>query len=371
MKTKILFISMFTLLSIGLINAQLKVKSTGRTIAGPEPADLINNDPDGIINLHVIGKGEVGSQGKIAFGDFGRAPGSFNVVVGEWDNYDSDRLWLHGKLGTYFTSNSSGTNIIAYYNASEGDMFKFNCDVYSKGVLLASDARFKTNVNKLDNSLSQLCKLNGVSYNLKPRTLSFSNNSLKSASASKNASLTEKEIKDKAYFESLSKKLEQNSTKRMGFIAQDLQKVFPDLVSTDSTGYMYVDYIGLVPIIVEALKEQQSTIETQNEKIKDLESKLSKMTGAANSSSIGQLFHNSPNPFNTNNEIKYYLPQSVINATLYIYDMQGSQVKSIAIQQRNNGSITINGSELKAGMYIYSLIADGKEVDTKRMILTQ
>ena len=32
---------------------------------------------------------------------------------------------------------------------------------------------------------------------------------------------------------------------------------------------------------------------------------------------------------------------------------------------------TINGSELQPGLYIYTLVADGKEVDTKRMILTE
>ena len=36
-----------------------------------------------------------------------------------------------------------------------------------------------------------------------------------------------------------------------------------------------------------------------------------------------------------------------------------------------NLSITINGSELMSGMYIYTLIADDKEIDTERMILTQ
>jgi len=34
-------------------------------------------------------------------------------------------------------------------------------------------------------------------------------------------------------------------------------------------------------------------------------------------------------------------------------------------------SITIKGSELNPGMYLYTLIVDGKEVDTKRMILTE
>lgn len=40
------------------------------------------------------------------------------------------------------------------------------------------------------------------------------------------------------------------------------------------------------------------------------------------------------------------------------------------VTERNNASIKINGKELAAGMYIYSLIAENKEIDSKRMILT-
>ena len=36
-----------------------------------------------------------------------------------------------------------------------------------------------------------------------------------------------------------------------------------------------------------------------------------------------------------------------------------------------NGKLTLNGSELEAGMYLYSLIVNGEEVSTKRMILTR
>ena len=58
-------------------------------------------------------------------------------------------------------------------------------------------------------------------------------------------------------------------------------------------------------------------------------------------------------------------------ADLYIYDMQGKQVKRITVSDRGESAVTLHGSELQAGMYIYALIADGQEVDSKRMILTK
>jgi len=50
--------------------------------------------------------------------------------------------------------------------------------------------------------------------------------------------------------------------------------------------------------------------------------------------------------------------------------MNGTQLKSIELHPKGNGSITINGGEFNAGMYIYTLIADGQVIDTKQMILT-
>ena len=83
------------------------------------------------------------------------------------------------------------------------------------------------------------------------------------------------------------------------------------------------------------------------------------------------LEQNIPNPFSDNTRIDMYLPESVSNATLYIYNMQGKQIKTFNIQERGNTSVTINGYTLDAGMYLYTLIADGKEVDTIKMILTK
>jgi len=51
--------------------------------------------------------------------------------------------------------------------------------------------------------------------------------------------------------------------------------------------------------------------------------------------------------------------------------MQGVQINSYAINERGYSSIKIQGNELKPGMYLYTLIVDGKEVGTKRMILTE
>lgn len=83
------------------------------------------------------------------------------------------------------------------------------------------------------------------------------------------------------------------------------------------------------------------------------------------------LFQNNPNPFSSITEIKYFVPQETNSAILYVFDMKGVIIKTLPIVSKGQGIISINGYELNPGMYIYSLLVDGKEVDTKRMILTE
>ena len=53
---------------------------------------------------------------------------------------------------------------------------------------------------------------------------------------------------------------------------------------------------------------------------------------------------------------------------LSVFDTNGGQLKSIQISERGKGNVTIQGAEFSAGMYLYTLMADGKVIDTKRMI---
>ena len=99
----------------------------------------------------------------------------------------------------------------------------------------------------------------------------------------------------------------------------------------------------------------------------------SKPTGTKkiNQTAQAKLSQNIPNPFTERTRIEYYLPNTTGKAMLYIYDMQGSQVKNYQLRSPGEGSIIIQGGSLQPGMYMYTLIANGREVDTKKMILTR
>ncbi len=86
---------------------------------------------------------------------------------------------------------------------------------------------------------------------------------------------------------------------------------------------------------------------------------------------VAKLYQNSPNPFKTETTIRFEIPQSVNSARLYICNMAGTLLKSIVINQRGTGNVIIPENEFNAGMYLYSLVNDGKIIDTKQMLLTE
>ena len=59
-----------------------------------------------------------------------------------------------------------------------------------------------------------------------------------------------------------------------GFIAQEIEKVYPDLVNTDGDGYKSVNYIQLIPVLTEALQEERRLNETQRTQIDALETRI-------------------------------------------------------------------------------------------------
>jgi hypothetical protein len=172
-----------------------------------------------------------------------------------------------------------------------------------------------------------------------------------------------------------------------GFLAQDLQKVYPELVyTTGGDSILGIDYIGLIPIIIDQLQKMKNDMAYKESRIDSLEQELNKCCGSSRlksaklnvgfenlggQSDVPTLEQNFPNPFSSATTINLFVPQSNRNAAVYIYDLQGLQKRAYNITAKGKSSINISGYELQAGMYMYTLIVDGKEVDTKKMILTE
>lgn len=220
-----------------------------------------------------------------------------------------------------------------------------------------SDKRLKKNIETLGekNVLESVLQLNPVVYNIKQQYLTPE----KSADTTNQVNMYDENSQ-------LYKK------KHFGLLAQELQEIYPDLVYQDAIGYLAIDYTGLIPLLIESIKELKNEINSLN----TLSNKSSTLNAATNLSDItddnsdAKLYQNAPNPFSESTQITFYLPSTIQKAYLNIYDLQGKQIKSYRITQRGSGTQLISGVEFPAGIYLYGLITDGKEIGVKRMILT-
>ncbi len=149
---------------------------------------------------------------------------------------------LNGNVGIGTSAPSSklevcgNTRIIGTLNVS-------STVTSSSGITCPSDIRYKKNIVPLDNPIEKLMQVNAVQYNW--RKEEFPNMNF-------------------------------NDKPQTGFIAQELEKVFPEMVFTDEAGYKSVDYSRLTPLLVETIKEQQKEIKAISARLTEVEKLLKK-----------------------------------------------------------------------------------------------
>ncbi len=181
------------------------------------------------------------------------------------------QAWPGGAYGNYKiyikdSSNNVGIGKIPWHKLD------VNGDIATYGALrLYSDEKLKTNISELSGkeSLSKLLMMKSYTYNYKLAELPNNYDGIN------RDELTENKRKMIEAEEALPKKIDK--TKRTGFMAQEVRELFPDLVTEDGDGHLAVDYVSLIPVIIEGMKEQQKTLAQQNEKIRKLETSLSEL----------------------------------------------------------------------------------------------
>jgi hypothetical protein len=224
------------------------------------------------------------------------------------------------------------------------------------GTINTSDAKAKSDIQDLNYGLKEIMKLHPVSFRWKDRP---------------------------------------ETGVKLGLLAQEVQKVIGevvvdhDFVRDEKTGgfqkvpaaNLGIFYSDLIPVLIKGMQEQQAVIEEKETRIAALERRLAKLEEMMSQNTPQEVIlldkgqallkQNAPNPFHQTTVIEYNLPENVRSASLRITDAAGKVLRMVTLENRGWGQVNISAHELAAGTYYYSLIVDGKPVDSRSMVLTK
>ena len=182
---------------------------------------------------------DANGDNSLAMGQFSAANGKFSTAMGyssKANDYSSLVIGYNNLSGFTVTgsataANSANTLFVigngtnnsirsdAFKVMANGDTTVSNDLTVNGDVVVSSDARLKANIMSLGSTLAKLLLIDGKTYTMK-----------------------------------------KNGKQKIGVLAQDIQKVFPELVTTDDKEMLAVNYQGLVPVLINALKEQDNKI---------------------------------------------------------------------------------------------------------------
>jgi hypothetical protein len=338
---------------------------------GATPGDISNNNPSGRVGIatcpgnsgfQIHDQVDIGGTGRLRFSGIGPGNTWHGFAGGVMGMETGGKLIIMGGTGGLgMTGDPGGANVNSLILTPAGNMGfgtlapaekltvrgniapdldnAYTCgtsalrwsDIWAvNGVIQTSDRRFKTNIKDLNYGLTAIMKLRPVTYNW------ISND---------------------------------NGT-RFGLIAQELKEVISEVVYTgsDKNQNLGVAYSELIPVLIKAIQEQQEQIANQNAEISALKGQMT--LGVYDNSTSLLIDQNDPNPFTSETTIKYSLPASASSAAMIIYDLTGKQITKYPIESGST-SLTVTSEDLPAGIYIYSLYADGKALGSKRMVVSE
>ncbi|MEP7143183.1 MAG: tail fiber domain-containing protein, partial [Ferruginibacter sp.] len=319
------------------------------------------------------------------FGNYagvGSSTGSNNTYIG----YFAD-----ASLTTF--SNATAIGSFAKATASNMVMLGSNTITAVKAAgsfVIYSDGRFKKNVKENVPGLEFIKQLRPVTYNYDIRKLNDYTGPSKSRSANETRVIAIAEREEEAI-------VQKEKKVYTGFVAQEVEKIADNMGydfsgvykpqnETDPYGLSYADFVvPLVKAVQELSKsnEQKDALITGlqqqlneiTERLKKLEIKnntfpgVTTITNSNPLSAMARLEQNAPNPYNSNTVIGYTLPSDAIHASMNICNASGQLLKIFPLIGKGPGNIIIRTGEFSAGAYSYTLIIDGKKIDSKQMVL--
>ena len=219
---------LFTLLALTIsfsMNSQISDNSSGTSATGNYSVAMgYSTTASGNYSLAMGYQTTASGYSSTAMGKQTIASDFASLVIGQ---YNSSGYSVTNNATSFNTANTAFVIGNGADSSNKSDAFKvmFNGDTtisndltVSGDVVISSDARLKSNIVSLGSTLPKLLQIDGKSYEMKGK-------------------------------------------QKIGVLAQEIKEVFPQLVSEDENEMLAVNYQGLVPVLINALKEQQKEIE--------------------------------------------------------------------------------------------------------------
>jgi len=314
--------------------------------------------------------------------NFGTFP--INIPTLTFENFT---FWITGK-STSTTPTTAGPDfgcgpLLAFYSATSTTSYTIYGSANAVGGMwMASDRKLKRNIKPIRGAVETVQQLAGVTYN---------------------------------YNTDVRPELRLSNELQYGFIAQEVEKVLPELVrpAVDPFGeeddYVVMNYDGIIPVLTEAIKEQQEVMDDQQITIEEQELRLDEQQtvideqqsfmkqqqlvidqlvnrlqeveatlGIQNDEPSNQtpqgpfgeikLNQNRPNPADGRTIIDYTIPSEIAQAQLVIFDVTGAEINRYEVQA-GFGSVEIQAGELVAGTYLYTIEAEGQSMTPRKMVI--
>jgi len=153
----------------------------------------------------------------------------YKILTGKWETVGGTGVWVQNGANI----NNTNTGNVGINVAVPSEKLEVGGNIKAVGFYYSSDRALKTDIRPLDNSLAMVSRLEGVSFRWK-----------------------------------------HNGRADIGLAAQDVEKVYPELVSTDpQSGLKSVEYGNLVAALIESVKEQQKQISQLRSEVDELKRK--------------------------------------------------------------------------------------------------
>ncbi len=364
MKTKLLFIVYWIMFTCHAVNSNAQANRQLSNLISPTAVN-VNLLPGGTAGTKNLGSntkrwkngyfnGSVycyGADG--AYGVYGYSP-----YIGGYGVY--------GYGGTYGVSGGGGS--YGVFGFSSGWAGYFNGKVYSSGGYTTSAQKLKQNIRDFTSAIDIINKL-------KPKQYEFR--------------------QDGNY-----KLMNLPKGRHFGLIAQDVEKVLPDLINdikfetatarpqTTETAlpqtqesaqtetkseiieFKALNYTELIPVLIKGMQEldqkntkleqENAQLKSELEELKQLVNQYIKPTAVA-SRSKATLGQNYPNPFTKSTVISFSIPKESNSANIVVTQTGSGRIIKTSPVSIGTSQLTLDAASLAAGAYAYTLYVDGKK----------